>query len=287
MLINLYCNTVFLVWKSRNKLIHDGVESNSSYIASNAICQSVISLNFSQFNLGFWDVNQSLRLSKSWHPLPPNWLKVNVDASLLSSHKAGIAAVFRDSKGRFFFAYGKSLQHWDIAQLEMLAIQSLKEVIKDWMFKYKGIIIEGDNSNIISYFKNAWKTGRFKDDEMSSINFCYIVLKFGGYWSEVQGQTRMKYVGGNQKTLKLQRDEISLLLLKERVEALCHWLRGQPFGRPKKRRIKNFLEAGKKTKTGHRCSRCNLLGHHRSTCKNPLNAAGDDIVNESIQQDVA
>ncbi|KAI0518929.1 hypothetical protein KFK09_006366 [Dendrobium nobile] len=64
---------------------------------------------------------------------------------------------------------------------------------------------------------------------MSSINLCYIVLKFGGYWSEVQGETRMKYIGGSQKTIKLQRDEISLVLLKQRVEALCHWIRGQPF----------------------------------------------------------
>ncbi|XP_020680751.2 uncharacterized protein LOC110098307 [Dendrobium catenatum] len=51
----------------------------------------------------------------------------------------------------------------------------------------------------------------------------------------------------------------------------------RPRGRPKKRRIKNFLETGKKMKLGHRCSRCNLSGHHRSTCKNPLNGEGDEI----------
>ncbi|PKU69372.1 hypothetical protein MA16_Dca002642 [Dendrobium catenatum] len=64
---------------------------------------------------------------------------------------------------------------------------------------------------------------------MDSSHICSIILKFGGYWSEVQGQARMKYVGGSQKSLKLRRDEITMLLLKEHVETLCHWLRGQPF----------------------------------------------------------
>ncbi|PKU76853.1 hypothetical protein MA16_Dca001459 [Dendrobium catenatum] len=64
---------------------------------------------------------------------------------------------------------------------------------------------------------------------MDLSHFCFIVLKFGGSWSEVQGQARMKYVGGRHKSLRLQSDEITMLLLKERVETLCHWLRGQPF----------------------------------------------------------
>ncbi|KAL0918903.1 hypothetical protein M5K25_010949 [Dendrobium thyrsiflorum] len=54
----------------------------------------------------------------------------------------------------------------------------------------------------------------------------------------------------------------------------------RPCGRPKKRRIKYFLDIGKKSKLGHICSRCNLWGHHKSTCKNPLNVHGDEIDNE-------
>ncbi|XP_020682036.2 uncharacterized protein LOC110099280 [Dendrobium catenatum] len=41
----------------------------------------------------------------------------------------------------------------------------------------------------------------------------------------------------------------------------------RPRGRPRKRRLLNFLEQDKRT---HRCGRCGLWGHHRSTCKNPL-----------------
>ncbi|KAI0499519.1 hypothetical protein KFK09_017723 [Dendrobium nobile] len=72
----------------------------------------------------------------------------------------GIEAIFRDNNGRFPYASGRSCTYWDIAQLELLAIHSLKVEIKDWMFKYKGIIIEGDNSNVISYLQ---KLKRIRD----------------------------------------------------------------------------------------------------------------------------
>ncbi|KAI0513486.1 hypothetical protein KFK09_009510 [Dendrobium nobile] len=164
MMVNIYCTLVFLSWKSRNKIIHGGIEDNSSFIASEAIVQASITNKFSSSNLGFWDVNQSLRLSNNWHPPPPNWIKANVDASLTSSYKAGIAAVFRDNKGRFLYAYGKSFTHWDIGQLELLAINSIKEEINEWMFKYNGILIEVDNSNIISFFKKVLNKGMLKDE---------------------------------------------------------------------------------------------------------------------------
>lgn len=46
-------------------------------------------------------------------------------------------------------AFGFMCLHWDIAQVELLVVQSLKEVMQDWMFEAKSIIIEGDNFNII------------------------------------------------------------------------------------------------------------------------------------------
>ncbi|KAL0927566.1 hypothetical protein M5K25_001749 [Dendrobium thyrsiflorum] len=47
----------------------------------------------------------------------------------------------------------------------------------------------------------------------------------------------------------------------------------RPRGRPKRKRLPNFLEKEKKV---HKCSRCGLWGHHRSTCKNPLKSVIDD-----------
>ncbi|KAL0916752.1 hypothetical protein M5K25_014287 [Dendrobium thyrsiflorum] len=58
---------------------------------------------------------------------------------------------------------------------------------------------------------------------------CSIVFKYGGFWDVVNGKSRMKYVGGSQKTLKFERDDINLLLLKEQTESLCRWLRGQAY----------------------------------------------------------
>ncbi|KAI0516320.1 hypothetical protein KFK09_008992 [Dendrobium nobile] len=43
----------------------------------------------------------------------------------------------------FFLAFGHTCVHWDVSRLEHLAIQSLKDVIKDWMFNYKGIMRYG------------------------------------------------------------------------------------------------------------------------------------------------
>ncbi|KAI0513721.1 hypothetical protein KFK09_009751 [Dendrobium nobile] len=50
----------------------------------------------------------------------------------------------------------------------------------------------------------------------------------------------------------------------------------RPRGRPKRRRLPNFLEKERKV---HKCSRCGLWGHHRSTCKNPLK----NIIKETLQ----
>ncbi|PKU71049.1 hypothetical protein MA16_Dca018667 [Dendrobium catenatum] len=50
----------------------------------------------------------------------------------------------------------------------------------------------------------------------------------------------------------------------------------RPRGRPKKRRLPNFLEKDKKV---HKCSRCSLWGHHRSTC-NPLHKINDDTMTQ-------
>ncbi|XP_028556870.1 uncharacterized protein LOC114581249 [Dendrobium catenatum] len=153
-MINLYCSMVFLTWKSRNNLLYNEKDDSTLFIASNAISFASISIQgISKFS-GIWDVNQPSRLSLShWYPPPPDWHKVNVDATLLSNYKAGIGGIFRDHKGRFLLAFGKPYIHWDIYSLELFATQHIKEEMKDWMFKFKGIIIEGDNHNVMEFLK--------------------------------------------------------------------------------------------------------------------------------------
>ncbi|KAL0913564.1 hypothetical protein M5K25_017031 [Dendrobium thyrsiflorum] len=65
--------------------------------------------------------------------------------------------------------------------------------------------------------------------KMNCNNLFSIVFKCGGYWVVVKGQSRMKYVGGSQKTLKFERGDINLLILKEQTESLCRWLQGQAY----------------------------------------------------------
>ncbi|PKU83103.1 hypothetical protein MA16_Dca024170 [Dendrobium catenatum] len=119
--------------------------------SSTVICNHQIS--------GRLGVNQQGLLDKSWHPPPPEWIKFNLDASFHSSYKGGVGGICRDHKGRLLLAFGRSCVHWDIAHVESLAIKTINEVFKEWMLEYNGIIIEGDNFNIIKLIHKKIKSG--------------------------------------------------------------------------------------------------------------------------------
>ncbi|XP_020704050.1 uncharacterized protein LOC110115218 [Dendrobium catenatum] len=108
-----------------------------------------------------WDTNQR-ELFCSWYPPPTGWIKLNVDASILSNNVAGFGGVIRDEKGRFLLAFGINIMHWDIAQIELMVILHLKYIFCDWMFEAQGIIIEGDNFNIINLLQSAMKNWKYK-----------------------------------------------------------------------------------------------------------------------------
>ncbi|KAH0465194.1 hypothetical protein IEQ34_005297 [Dendrobium chrysotoxum] len=64
---------------------------------------------------------------------------------------------FRDPKGRFLLDFGFNGLYWDISRQKFLAIQSLNVIMQDWMLDYEGIIIEGDNANIINFLHSLVK----------------------------------------------------------------------------------------------------------------------------------
>ncbi|KAL0921302.1 hypothetical protein M5K25_008361 [Dendrobium thyrsiflorum] len=105
---NLYCSVVFLCWKGRNKVFHGGNDDSPLYIVVNAFSSAVNSFR---------------------------WVKANVDATMATSNKTGIGGVFRDSKGRFLYAFGRSFLHWDVAQVEVLSILLVGEFIQEWMLE--------------------------------------------------------------------------------------------------------------------------------------------------------
>ncbi|KAL0915604.1 hypothetical protein M5K25_016033 [Dendrobium thyrsiflorum] len=149
--VKLYCIVVFMTWKSRCKLIFDGSDSSCRFLAASSISMTSF-VNIGMSKLGNWGANQPNRLLlKSWLPPPPDWIKVNVDASLLTSYEATVGGVFRDCKGRFLLAFSFKGLHWDVSRLEFLAIKSLGLILQDWMLEYEGVIIESDNANMISF----------------------------------------------------------------------------------------------------------------------------------------
>ncbi|PKU83310.1 hypothetical protein MA16_Dca021013 [Dendrobium catenatum] len=177
---NLYCTTTWLVWKSRCKLIHDGVEDSIYYIAANVVSITTVS-NFIIYAPDNWDTNQR-KLSCSWYPPPPVWIKINIDASISSNNVADFGGMERDDKGRFLIAFRANLLHWDVAQIELMAILYLKNITWDWIFEAQGIIIEGDNSNIINLLQSAmktWKVSKYIDDNFAFLlNFNQVLFSF-------------------------------------------------------------------------------------------------------------
>ncbi|PKU77309.1 hypothetical protein MA16_Dca016876 [Dendrobium catenatum] len=95
-------------------------------------------------------------------PPPTGWLKVNVDGALIKSNAGGVGIIIRDSMGKLIVAAGWSICHWDSTQVERMAIHYIDKLVVEWMYDLNGIIVEGDNSNVIEYmqkfkFKELWK----------------------------------------------------------------------------------------------------------------------------------
>ncbi|PKU62273.1 hypothetical protein MA16_Dca027414 [Dendrobium catenatum] len=137
------------------------------FIATKEIGIASSSVFYNHQNSGRLVFNQQDLLDKSWHPPPPDSIKFNVDASLLCSYKGGVGSVCRDHRGRLLLAFERSCVHWDIAHLELLAIKTINEVLKDWMLEYNGIIIEGDSIKIIKLIHEKIKDGMEGMEDLS------------------------------------------------------------------------------------------------------------------------
>ncbi|KAL0918933.1 hypothetical protein M5K25_010982 [Dendrobium thyrsiflorum] len=167
---NLYCTAVFLSWKSRNKRIHGEKEDGVVYIATNAIYfASVTSLTY--IHSGIWDANQLLQLpSDSWHPPPPEWIKVNVDGSLTRSNRAGVGRVQISQRKVFacIWLYGVTLE------CISGGINGYSFVGKDWMGEARGIIIEGGNYNVIKYLQRSFEGSKAKPKDLLDSHLAFL-----------------------------------------------------------------------------------------------------------------
>ncbi|XP_020692110.1 uncharacterized protein LOC110106521 [Dendrobium catenatum] len=80
LLLNIYCSSVYLSWKEWNEGVHGKTERTTSFIASEAISFATASTGWKFLCPGRLDVNQQMLLEKIWHPPPPGWIKINLDA---------------------------------------------------------------------------------------------------------------------------------------------------------------------------------------------------------------
>ncbi|KAH0457424.1 hypothetical protein IEQ34_012739 [Dendrobium chrysotoxum] len=84
---------------------------------------------------------------------------------------AGIGGVIRDDRGRFLLAFGVHYRHWDIAQVELMAVYSLKNFMQEWMCESQGVMIEGDNINVIKILQGALKEWKNKGRIDQNLSF--------------------------------------------------------------------------------------------------------------------
>ncbi|XP_028554372.1 uncharacterized protein LOC114580578 [Dendrobium catenatum] len=81
--VRIYCTIVYLSWRNRNCVKHGKPALSSSVIASNALA---LASNKDSPYLSNWGTNLLRESCESWCPPPKDWMKINVDASLLRSN---------------------------------------------------------------------------------------------------------------------------------------------------------------------------------------------------------
>ncbi|KAL0927659.1 hypothetical protein M5K25_001855 [Dendrobium thyrsiflorum] len=197
----LYCSVVFYSWRSRNKVVHEGHELNVDFIASEAVSLASIQSKFNPLS-GNWGAFQHELSLSVWHPPPPEWVKVNVDAIILRSNEAGVGGVFRDHQGRFLSAFGFKCLHWDNGFLELFAFRSLRRVIKEWRLEAKVLVIEGDNANVINYLQESFfKVVNLGHEEVLE-DFSFLMGFDSIIFNHEKGKEKPKFKKGKQRTQK-------------------------------------------------------------------------------------
>ncbi|XP_020674424.1 uncharacterized protein LOC110093780 [Dendrobium catenatum] len=170
-IVTLYCNAVFIYWKNRNDIAHGKTVNTVSATATNVISTDFLS---SCPLLASWGANLPWEFQSFWHPPPQGWIKINVDAALLLSYNVGIGGCFRDDKGRILVAFGENRTHWDIANLELEAVMAVKKYLQPWMMDYKGLIIEGDNINVIKFIQNSMNKAKWQSYNRIEENLLFL-----------------------------------------------------------------------------------------------------------------
>ncbi|XP_020696585.1 uncharacterized protein LOC110109729 [Dendrobium catenatum] len=166
-----YCNAVYWNWKNKNEVAHGKDANMVSATAANVLSTAYLSFNPL---IASWGANLPREFQTIWHPPSQGWIKINVDAALLSSYNAGIGGYFRDDKGRLLIAFGENRIHWDIANLELAAVISIRKFLHPWMVEFKGLIIEGDNINVIKFIQDSLNKAKWQSYNRIEENLLFL-----------------------------------------------------------------------------------------------------------------
>ncbi|PKU72931.1 hypothetical protein MA16_Dca007494 [Dendrobium catenatum] len=147
----IYCYTVYQVWRARNDFKH--IRTNRSPLSIAATVLSLLPKHYRTPTLEHWSTTQPFGLPTRTTWCPPGWLKFNVDAALKPFNLAGIGVVVRNHEGVLITAAGRRIEHWDPFQAEVRATAVTQMVIRDWKLDLDGIIIEGDCVNAIGWLQ--------------------------------------------------------------------------------------------------------------------------------------
>ncbi|KAH0463722.1 hypothetical protein IEQ34_006508 [Dendrobium chrysotoxum] len=90
-IIRVYLAAVYFSWKDQNSTKHAGIVLLVLFTAMNILI-TALQLRCNLI-LEDWDVNLHSEFLDSWHPPPLDWIKINVDASLMRSNLRGIGGV--------------------------------------------------------------------------------------------------------------------------------------------------------------------------------------------------
>ncbi|KAL0921330.1 hypothetical protein M5K25_008392 [Dendrobium thyrsiflorum] len=57
----------------------------------------------------------------------------------------------------------------------------------------------------------------------------FISFKFGGFWVDTKDQSRKRYTGGKQRTVKLEKGHLNIFKIKAEIARICLWLKGHQY----------------------------------------------------------
>ncbi|XP_026400201.1 uncharacterized protein LOC113296076 [Papaver somniferum] len=110
---------------------------------------------------------------ETWRKPLENWIKINIDASFISSNtNDGFTLIARDSAGKFLAAMAYSSRSRDVNQVETLVLLRALLWIKEMQFQ--NVIIEGDNRSVISSCNGSVESFMWEDQNI--IRDCQEIL---------------------------------------------------------------------------------------------------------------